>query len=269
MSKGTTVQVLDRGLDIIEELAASEKGMSIAELSLATGLPKPTVHRILSTFLERHYVEKDPETAIYKMGNIFVEMASIYLNKIVLKTEAEPIMHRLAADFNKTSFLGIREGMDVVYLSCVEPVNSIRMYKAIGKREPLYCTALGKILLSAMPEDEFVHLAKQFTYKAYTARTIRGFEELAAEISEVRRCGYAMDKGEHTEASSCFAVPVYDYTRQIIAAMSISGFGLLENYSIDTIFNEMKSASNELCRRMGYKLPGAETINQKTEGEKS
>ena len=69
MSKGATVQVLDRGLDIVEQLATSEKGMSIQELSAATGLPKPTVHRILATFTQRHYVEKNPETSIYSLGN--------------------------------------------------------------------------------------------------------------------------------------------------------------------------------------------------------
>ena len=255
MSKGTTVQVLDRGLDIIEKLSTSEKGMSIQELSLATGLPKPTVHRILATFLERHYVEKDPETSIYRMGSIFVELASLYLNKIVLKTEAEPILRRMASAFSATAFLGIREGFDVVYLSSVEPLNSIRMYTEIGKREPLYCTALGKILLSAMNEDEFVRLAGQFSFKSFTDRTITSFDGLAAEVNSARLNGYALDRGEHTEGSSCLAVPIYDFTRGIVAAISVSGFGLLENYPVETIFKEMKAASRELSRRMGYTFP--------------
>ena len=252
MSKGATVQVLDRGLDIVEQLATSEKGMSIQELSAATGLPKPTVHRILATFVERHYVEKNSETAIYSLGNKFVEITGIYLNKVVLNTEAEPIMRRVAGAFKAATFLGIREGNDVVYLGKVEPVNTLRMYTQIGKREPLYCTALGKVLLSAMPDDEFEHLARQFSYKPFTSKTIRDFETQAKEVREARINGFALDHGEHTEDSSCLAVPIYDYTRQIIAAMSISGFGLLENYPADAICREMKAASDELSLRMGY-----------------
>ena len=254
MSKGATVQVLDRGLDILEQLATSEKGMSIQELSVATNLPKPTVHRILATFLKRHYVEKDPVTSIYKLGYIIVELTSIYLNKIDLKIEAEPIMRRLASAFNITCFLGIREGKDVVYLAAIEPLNSIRIYTQIGKREPLYCTALGKVLLSALPKEDFEHLARQFSYEPYTSNTIRDYEILAKEVSEVRVNGYALDRGEHTEASSCLAVPVYDFTKKTIAAISVSGYGLLENYTVDTIYKEMNNASQELSQRMGYSV---------------
>lgn len=258
MSKGATVQVLDRGLDILEKLSTSEKGLSILELSNATGLPKPTVHRILSTFLERHYVEKDPETSIYKMGNIIVELASIHLNKIVLKTEAEPIMRRMASAFNVTCFLGIREGQDVVYLDAAEPINNLRMYTQIGKREPLYCTALGKVLMSAMSDEEFSHLAEQFSFTPYTSRTITDYETLAKEVRSARINGYALDRGEHTEESSCLAVPVFDFTRKIIAAMSVSGYGLLENYPTASIYKEMNNASRELSQRMGFTSPNKE-----------
>ena len=252
MAKGATVQVLERGLDIIEQLAASEKGMSIMELSIATGLPKPTVHRILGTFAERHYIEKDPETSIYSIGNKFVEIASIYLNKIVLKTEAEPIMRRLAAAFKATSYLGILEGLDVVYLERIEAFNDLRTYTEIGKREPLYCTALGKVLMAAMPKEEFEHLAQQFSYAPLTSKTLTDYSELARDVEKVRVTGYALDPGEHTEGSSCLAVPIRDYTGQVIAAMSISGFDLLEKYPIEVIYREISAASSELSQRMGY-----------------
>ena len=64
----TNVQVLDRGLELIELLATAEHGMTISELVAATGLPKSTVHRILATFTNRHYVEKNEETSVYSLG---------------------------------------------------------------------------------------------------------------------------------------------------------------------------------------------------------
>ena len=253
MPKGATVQVLDRGLDIIEQLAVAEKGMSIQELSLATDLPKPTIHRILATFTERHYVEKDPETSIYSLGAKFVDITSLYLNKIALKTEAEPIMRRLANAFNASAFLGTRDGVDVVYLSCIEPINSIRIYTQIGKREPVYCTALGKVLLSAMNPNDLNHLGSQISFKALTPQTLTDFGALKKDVDDVRVNGYAIDHGEHTVGSSCLAVPIYDYSKRIIAAMSISGYGLLENNPIDTLYREMKAAAADLSGRMGYR----------------
>ena len=126
------VQVLNRALDLIELLATSENGLSIADLSAATDLPKSTIHRILTTYTERHYIEKDEETCIYSLGYKFVEIASIYLNKIVLKTEATPIMHEMATIFEATSYLGVLENNEVMYLERVEKVNTLRLPHSPG-----------------------------------------------------------------------------------------------------------------------------------------
>ena len=252
---GNHVQVLERALDLTELLATSESGMSIAELSAATGLPKSTIHRILTTYADRHYVEKDQETSIYSLGHKFVEIASLYLNKIVLKTEAAPIMHELATTFNAVSYLGVLENNEVMYLERAEQFNSLRLYTQIGKREPLYCTALGKVLMSALPEDEFEHIAKQLSYIPYTPYTITNYEAFKQEVIFARTHGYATDRGEHTLGSGCLAVPIYDYTRKIMAAMSISGHGLFENFSEEFIYEKMHDASLELSKRMGYTEP--------------
>ena len=246
------VQVLDRSLDLVELLATSESGMSIAELSAKTGLPKSTVHRILSSYTERHYVEKNEETSIYFLGHKFVELASIYLNKIVLKTEAAPIMHEVATRFNATSYLGVLENNEVMYLERAEQFNSLRLYTQIGKREPIYCTALGKVLMASLPNAEFEHIAKHLTYKPYTSSSVTTYEDFVKEVDLARRNGYATDRGEHTEGSSCLAVPIYDYTRKVMAALSISGHGLLDNFSELEVYEIMQEAATELSTRMGY-----------------
>lgn len=249
------VQVLDRSLDIVEQLATSESGLSIADLANRTGLPKSTIHRILTTLADRHYIEKNPETSIYSLGHKFVEIASVYLNKINLKTEAVPIMHEIAATFNAVSYLGVLENSEVMYLERVEQFNSLRLYTQIGKREPLYCTALGKVLLSALPEADFEHLAKNLTYQSYTPLTKTSFESLECDVKFARTHGYAVDMQEHTMGSCCLAVPIYDYTRKIMAAMSVSGPGLMDNFEFETILTRMKAAAEELSKRMGYTPP--------------
>lgn len=246
------VRVLDRALDIIEQLATSERGLSISELSQYTGLPKSTIHRILTTFADRHYISKDSETSIYSLGHKFVEIASLYLNKIVLKTEAVPIMHRLAVRFKAISYLGILENNEVMYLERIEPLNSLRLYTQIGKREPLYCTALGKVLLSGLPQDDFLRLANTLNFVPHTPQTIVTVEALYEEVKQVRLNGYAFDKGEHEEGNMCIAVPIYDYTRRILAAVSVSANNLLNLYDHDLLIETMKSASIELSRLMGY-----------------
>lgn len=249
------IQVLNRSLDIIEQLATSERGLTITELSQRTGLPKSTIHRILGTLADRYYIGKDHETSIYSLGHKFVEVASLYLNKIVLKTEAAPIMHRLAFTFNAISYLGILEGNEVVYLERVEPLNSLRLYTQIGKREPVYCTALGKVLLAALPPEEFMRIASSIKFEAHTANTITTIEGLEKEINQVRANGYATDRSEHIEGNMCMAVPIYDYTRRTLAAVSVSASNLLNLHELDTLVETMSTASIELSRRMGYSKP--------------
>ena len=258
----TNVQVLDRGLDLIELLATAEHGMTISELVAATGLPKSTVHRILATFTNRHYVEKNEETSVYSLGYKFVELASLYLNKIVLKTEAEPIMHTLAQILHATTYLGVLENNEVMYLQKTEQRNSLRLYTSIGKREPLYCTALGKVLLASLPLKEFEHVARQLSYEPYTPNSITNYEDLAREVALVRKRGYATDRGEHTVDSSCLAVPIYDYTRKVMAAMSVSGHGLLDRCEEVYVYEKMRDAALDLSHHMGYtevKLPAGRT----------
>lgn len=248
----TRVQVLDRALDLIELLATAENGLGITELSTATGLPKSTVHRILTTYCERHYIEKNKENSTYSLGHKFVEIASLYLNEIDLKTEASPIMREMAGLFGATAYLGVLENDEVVYLAKEEQFNSLRLYAKIGKREPIHCTALGKVLIAALPEDEFRRTAKELSYTPYTSKSITCYDDLAKEVDFVRSHGYALDCGEHTESSSCLAVPIYDYTRKVMAAMSISGHGLLENFEPEYIYEKMYVAAMDLSKRMGY-----------------
>lgn len=246
------VQVLDRALDIIEQLASVETGLGIAELAQRTGLPKSTVHRILSTFTDRQYIEKNRDTSVYSLGQKFVEIASIYLNNINLKTEAEPLMHELATAFGATCYLAVFDNNEVMYLERVEPFNNLRIYTQIGKREPLHCTALGKVLLSGLKPEVCLDTVSQLTLRQYTPNTITSRETLLQAVDEVRDWGYALDRNEHDIAVSCLAVPIYDYTGNIMAAMSISGPGLLENHKHEDILTRMLNASSKLSLRMGY-----------------
>jgi len=251
----SSVQVIEKGLDLIELLATSEQGMSLAELCAATGLPKSTVHRILSTYADRHYIEKDRESNLYCLGHKFVEISSLFLNKITLKTEAAPIMHELAATFQCTSYLGILEQHEVMYLEKAEQFNSLRLYAHIGKREPVYCTALGKVLSAALPEDEFMLMSRYLSYVPYTPSSVKNFEEFVKEVEFARVNGYAVDREEHTAGSCCLAVPIYDYTRKVMAAMSISGPGLFNNFDESFIAAKMKDAALTLSKRVGYTIP--------------
>ena len=249
------VQVINKALDIIEQIATSNTGLTLSELAKRTELPKSTIHRILSSFTDRHYIEKSDETNIYTLGLKFVEVSSIYLNKIELKTEAAPIMHALASEFNATSYLGVLDNNEVLYLEKVEKLNSLRLYTNIGKREPLYCTALGKILMATLPQDTCSQIGESLKFERYTANTKMSFAELKPDLEFARENGFALDNCENTSGISCIAVAIYDYTGNVIAAMSVSGPGLFQLNKLDTLYEKLYAGALTISQRMGYTFP--------------
>jgi IclR family transcriptional regulator, KDG regulon repressor len=217
------VQTLERALDIIELLALQPDGLGVTEIAQRLELNKSTAHRLLSALLERSYVERNGARGAYRLGLKVIEVGSIRLNHLELKTEAQPYLRKLSESTGMSVHLGILSGGDVVYIEKIEPRQSIRMYSQIGKRVPVHCTALGKALVSELPRPELERIAEAMAFKRFTAKTAVGLEDLAAAAGECRERGYAIDDEEHEAGIRCVGAPIRDYTGRVIAAVSVTG----------------------------------------------
>jgi IclR family KDG regulon transcriptional repressor len=249
----TSVQTIDRALDIIELLAIQREGLGVTEIGSRVGLHKSTVYRLLNALGERGYIEKDEKYSTYKIGLKFLEISSLYLNKLEIKTEALPYMRKLAEVMGQPVHLAILDGNEAVYIEKVEALNSIRMYSQIGRRLPLHCSAIGKVLLSGLKEDESKQMVKSIKLVKFTEKTISNQGKLLSEVSSVRMKGWAVDDEEHEAGIRCVAAPVYDYSGKVIAAVSISGDSRCITEERDEEIGEMvKIAANDISRRMGY-----------------
>jgi IclR family KDG regulon transcriptional repressor len=248
------VQTIDRTLDLIELLATAKDGMGVTEIGQRIGLHKSTVFRLLNALAQRGYIEKDPKTSTYKLGLKFVEIGGLFLNKLELKTEALPFMRRLAEIVGQPVHLAIRDGVEIIYIEKVESVNSIRMYSQIGRRAPVYCSAIGKILLSGLSPERLRELFAEIRFERFTPNTILSPVELEKEILRAETAGWAVDNEEHEPNIRCIAAPVYDYTGKIIAAVSVSGENRVIRPERDReIAGFVVETAREISRRMGYK----------------
>jgi len=162
----TSLQTVDRALAILELLARHPDGLRPAEVAAAMGLSKVTTYRLLSTLLSRQFVERQDESGRYMIGLKVIEISSLRLNNLELKTEAQPWLRQLVNKVGQPVHLAIYDQGEIVYIEKVETVHSIRMYSQIGKRSPVYCTALGKVLLSAMPDQIVLDLLRQGARKS-------------------------------------------------------------------------------------------------------
>jgi len=215
-----SVQSIDRAFDILELLSKEPRGAAVTEIGRRLDLHKSTVHRLLSSLRERGYVEKDMLSGNYKLGLGFVELASLYLNGLELKTEASPFLHQLTQATGQTTFLAIKDGAEVVYIDKVETFDSLRRYTIIGKRIPLHTSSLGKAMLSGCSDDEIERIYPDQDLVMLTKKTLPTFDALMAEIRQTRDRGWSVDDEENERGTHCVGAPVFDYRDRVIAAVS-------------------------------------------------
>lgn len=210
--KENTVQTLDRTFDIIELLATSPNGMGVTEIGRKLGLHKSTVYRLIKALVQRGYLEKDQSTGAYRIGLKFVEISSLHIQQIELKTEAIPFMRHLSELTGQVTHLAIMDETEVVYIEKIDVIQSLRMYSQIGKRIPVYCSALGKVLLSGQNSDYQKRIMKKIKYTQQTKNTIREESQFINELEKTKQRGWAVDNEEHELGIRCIAAPIRDFT---------------------------------------------------------
>ena len=244
-----TLQTVDRALAVLEMLAIQP--MNIQELEVKTGWNRTSVTRLVQTLAAREYIEKSETSNRYRIGLKVVEIGSIRLNQMELKTEAIPFLRELSQKLNQVCHMGQLSHGEVVYIEKIEPIASIRMYSAIGKRVPMHTTALGKMLASDLADDEVLSILERKGMRRYTDHTIVDEKAYLEEIARVRSQGYATDNAENEADIYCIAAPVKDYRGSIIAAISTTNITNKRPPDAEVIASVQSTGLN-ISRRMGY-----------------
>lgn len=241
-----------KALAVVDALAAqSEQGIGLADLSLQLHMPKSTVHRYLATLTQLGLAERRGDDR-FRLGTKMIELAGSFLANSDLRNESQAELEALSAQTDETVHLAVPSGTEVVYIAKVESKHALRMYSYIGARLPMYCTALGKAILSFGPPQRTREvLARRL--KPRTPRTITSPGALLAELKTIRSQGYALDDEENELGIRCVSAPILDYTRQAIAAMSISGpSNRMDRRRCVELAPLVCEAAQQVSRRMGY-----------------
>ena len=247
------IKVLDKSLSVLELLLQKGSPMNMTELSKKLGFYTSTIHRILDTLKHWGYVEQDPHTQKYQLGLKALELGMAKLRQMDLVREATPYLKELENQCNETVHLGVLEAGEVLYLAKEESSQTIRMISYVGKRAPLHCTGLGKVLLAYLPEKERKRILFRKELPRLTENTITNKRELEKELNKVREQGFALDREENEKDVRCVAAPIRNYQGEVIAALSISSpiFRIEKNAQ-----NNQKKAlleiSKKISKRLGY-----------------
>jgi IclR family KDG regulon transcriptional repressor len=247
-----TVQSIERVFDILELLSHESNGLNLTKIGESLDLHKSTVHRLLSVLKKRGYIEQIPESGRYRLGPGFVELASLFLNSIEFKTEAEPHLRNLSQITGQTVFLATLQGSEVVYLDKVEQYNSLRKYSIIGQRRPVYCTALGKALIMHRTQAEIEQMLKDFPFQKFTPHTHQDLRSLLRDLKACRARGWTTDNEEYEPNVQCIAAPIFDYRGTVVAAVSAVWSTLSTAISFKPLAPRVVEAARQISVRLGY-----------------
>jgi IclR family KDG regulon transcriptional repressor len=209
-----------RVFSILDRLSR-ERSLSLEELYRSVRLAKPTLSRFLLTLQALGYVRRDEQDRWAMTLKLF-NTGSRAIDHLDLHAAARPVAQQLADDLGETIHMGVLEGDAAVYVMKIESKHTIRMYSRVGRRIPLYCTAIGKVLLAHTHAEERSAILKAIQLVAHTPRTLTSKAALGAELEKIRRQGYALDAEEHELGIRCVGAPIFGYTGEVVAALSAS-----------------------------------------------
>jgi len=247
------IKVLNKTFSILDILLQHGSTMHMTEIAEKLGFYPSTVHRILDTLKHWGYVEQDSHTQKYQLGLKVLELGMAKLHQMDLVREATPYLKELVNQCNETVHLGALDGGEVLYLAKEESSQTIRMISYVGKRAPLHCTSLGKVLLAYLSAEERKKILEEKVLPRLTENTITDKRELEKELSKVREQGFALDREENEKDVRCVAAPIRNYQGEVIAAISISSpiFRLNKNKQND-LEKALIKTSNKISKRLGY-----------------
>jgi len=247
------IKVLDKSLSVLELLLRQNSAMNMTELSEKLGFYPSTVHRILDTLKCRGYVEQDSHTQKYQLGLKVLELGMAKLHQMDLVREATPHLKELVNQCNETVHLGVLEEGEVLYLAKEESSQTIRMISYVGKRAPLHCTALGKVLLAYLSTNERKKILGEKVLPRLTDNTITDKRELEKELSKIRKQGFALDREENEKDVRCIAAPIRNYQGEVIAAISISSpIFRIDKNTQNNLKGALLERSRKISKRLGY-----------------
>jgi IclR family KDG regulon transcriptional repressor len=240
-----------RVLAVLERLS-QQRAIGLEEISREIKLAKPTVYRFLLTLQELGYARRvDGER--WAMTLRMFNVGSRALDHLDLLAAARPIAEALSEELGETVHMGVLDGDSAVYVLKIESRYTIRMYSRVGRRMPLYCTAIGKILLAYAGNEERDALLEGVRLLAMTKNTLTTRAALDAELALIRAQGYARDNEEREENLHCIGAPIFDYTGAVVAVLSVSWPSFRYQIADEPGWIErVKSAAASISSVLGY-----------------
>lgn len=249
-NKTKTIQSIERTYNILKCFEKKEE-LGVTEISKMLSLHKSTTYNLISTLEYLGLLEKTKQDSKYKLGMELFRLGTMVNSN--LRSVAMPYLEKLSELFSETVNLVARNGLKVIYLEKMDSPHSMRISTKEGQQLPLYCTAVGKAIISTLEEEEINSITKNLEFNKFTQYTVASKGELLEQIEKAKKRGYSEDIQELETGLTCVAAPIRDYTGKSKFAISVSGPNTRMTEEVRSkIGKTLVKYTEEISRKLGY-----------------
>jgi IclR family transcriptional regulator, KDG regulon repressor len=263
------ITALQRGLQLLQLFSESAQGLTAKQVADRSRLPVSTVHRFLANLEAGSFLNCTGN--VYHLGTACFAIGQAALAQLDIRRVSLPYLQELNRQTRETVHLTVRHGSVAVYVEKLDSTEQLRIYSRIGAAVPLHCTAVGKIMLAYMPEEQRKRIAPQLELKRFTPNTVGSLQELEAELRRIRKNGYACDLEEHELHIRCVAAPIWDHAGAVNASLSITAPIVRMSVSrLRQLAPLIQAAGLQISRDLGYRTvfdPARSPVQRSFAGE--
>lgn len=213
------VSSLARGLEILRTFSRTGKKMTLSEVAAETGITRAATRRFLLTLVREGYASTDGK--YFDLTPQVLELGYSVLSQIDTWEIAKPFLERLSQDIEESVSATVLDGLDVVYVACVQFHRMISVGVKVGNRLPAYCTASGRVLLAEQPDDVREAMLAQIRLEPRTQHTVTDRRAFRKILENGRRDGYVLIDQELEIGLLSIAIPIRTLGGKVIGAVNV------------------------------------------------
>ena len=245
---------LHRGLLVMEAIAGERRPLSVTEIAKRLSLTRSSVFRLIYTLRHMGFLEMTADSKEFGLGPRVLNIVFAYLASKDIIEISRPDLEQLRDETNVSSHLVIRDGTEILYLSCVQTRSGFLSNMNVGARLPAYATPLGWLLLSDLSPREIASLFAQVTFTPMSEHTPKSVDELLRRVADAATKGHVLSRGIVEYGGSSVTAPIIDKSGMIVAAIDISGPD--SAFDVDALGTRYVEAvtqtAQQISRRLGY-----------------
>jgi IclR family transcriptional regulator, pca regulon regulatory protein len=243
---------LARGLKVIEAFDTRREGLTVADVARHTGFSRAAARRLLLTLELLGYAEA--RGRVFRLKTSILNLGFSYLSSSSLPTIAQPVLEGLTEVLHESSSMSVLDGDQIVYVARSAMARVMSIGVAVGTRLPAFCTSMGRVMLAALPEEEFAGFLERVELKAFTPRTVTDKPRFVEIIQRVGAEGYALVDEELELGLRSIAVPVTAADGRVAAAINVGVHAA--RFSLEEMIHRILPHLRKSAQSLGRSISG-------------